>query len=270
MLCATSVRATRAPAGCLRAARVAWKPSSASASVAVARIRFGRDRAATHARVRSRRSRGRPRSNASARCCRPRLCSTNVRVPLQHTGCCRRQSARRDGRARCALRPPRRRSAARRVSSRNASKIPIALLPPPTHAIDDVRQSAGLLEHLLRAPRADHRLKLADHQRIRMRPERGSRAGSACRPTLATQSRIASLMASFSVLLPASTRRTVRAEQPHAERRSAPDAACPRRPCRRRTRGRAARTAVARRDAVLPRAGFGDDARLAHALGKRA
>ncbi len=50
--------------------------------------------------------------------------------------------------------------------------MPIALLPPPTQAIDDVRQAAGLLEHLRARLPADHRLELAHHQRIGMRTQR--------------------------------------------------------------------------------------------------
>ena len=128
---------------------------------------------------------------------------------LQHARCCRRQTARRDGPARSARRPPRRRSAARRGSSMKPSKMPIALLPPPTQATTMSGSRPDLLEHLAPRLAADDRLELADHQRIRMRAERRARAGSRCRATLATQSRIASLMASFSVLLPASTWRTV-------------------------------------------------------------
>ena len=83
-------------------------------------------------------------------------------------------------------------------------------------------------------------------------------------PTLVTQSRIASLMASFSVRLPASTRHDLGAEQPHAEHvQRLPlhvlgahvDVALE---AEQRARRR-------RRDAVLAGAGLGDDAPLAHA-----
>ena len=50
--------------------------------------------------------------------------------------------------------------------------MPMALLPPPTQAIDDVGQPADLLEHLAPRLAADHRLELAHHQRVGMRPER--------------------------------------------------------------------------------------------------
>ena len=53
-----------------------------------------------------------------------------------------------------------------------------------------VRQSAGLLEDLPSRFPADHRLKLADHQRIRMRAERGAeqvmRVVRAARPSRAS------------------------------------------------------------------------------------
>ena len=83
--------------------------------------------------------------------------------------------------------------------------------------------------------------------------------------TLATQSRIASLIASFSVRLPASTRLDLRAEQAHAEHvqrlalhvvRAHVDDALEAEQC---ADGR-------RRHAVLAGAGLGDDAALAHPL----
>ena len=87
-------------------------------------------------------------------------------------------------------------------------------------------------------------------------------------PTLATQSRIASLIASLSVLLPASTLVHRRAEQLHADdvQRLAPhvlgahvDAALE---AEQRARGR-------RRDAVLPAPVSATMRRLAHALGEQ-
>ena len=92
-----------------------------------------------------------------------------------------------------------------------------------------------------------------------------SRAGSSCRATLVTQSRIASLIASFSVRAPASTLPHRGAEQLHAEDvQRLPlhvlgahvDVALE---AEQRADGR-------RRDAVLAGAGLGDDAPLAHAL----
>ena len=86
--------------------------------------------------------------------------------------------------------------------------------------------------------------------------------------TLVTQSRIASLMASFSVRLPASTPHDLGAEQPHAEDVQR----LPRHVLgahvdvalepEQRAGGR-------RRHAVLSGAGLGDDAPLAHALGEQ-
>ena len=82
--------------------------------------------------------------------------------------------------------------------------------------------------------------------------------------TFVTQSRIASLIASFSVRLPASTPAHLGAEQPHAEhvQRLAlhvlgahVDVALE----------AEQRAGGGGRDAVLARAGFGDDAPLAHA-----
>ena len=86
--------------------------------------------------------------------------------------------------------------------------------------------------------------------------------------TLVTQSRIASLIASFSVRLPASTLQHLGAEQPHAEDverlplhvlGAHVDVAL-------EAEQRAGRR---RRDAVLPGAGLGDDAPLAHADGEQ-
>ena len=54
----------------------------------------------------------------------------------------------------------------------NASKMPMALLPPPTHAITASGSRADQLQALRSRFAADHRLELANHQRIRMRTER--------------------------------------------------------------------------------------------------
>ena len=89
------------------------------------------------------------------------------------------------------------------------------------------------------------------------------RAGSASSPTLVTQSRMASLMASFSVRLPASTRRDRRAEQPHADdvQRLARHVVGAHVDLALQAQQRAGRR---RGHAVLARAGLGHDARLAH------
>ena len=84
-------------------------------------------------RARPTRSRDPPRPSASAGYSRPRPaardCACRAARPAR-----RRRTAPRARRARCRGRPPRRRRAARDASSMNASKIPIALLPPPTQA----------------------------------------------------------------------------------------------------------------------------------------
>ena len=83
--------------------------------------------------------------------------------------------------------------------------------------------------------------------------------------TLATQSRIASLIASFSVRLPASTRSTVGAEHAHAEdvQRLARHVFGAHVDDALEAEQRARR---GRRHAVLSGAGLGDDAALAHPL----
>ena len=52
------------------------------------------------------------------------------------------------------------------------SKMPMALLPPPTHATTMSGSRPACSSDLLARFAADHRLELADHQRIRMRAER--------------------------------------------------------------------------------------------------
>ena len=101
-------------------------------------------------------------------------------------------------------------------------------------------QPADLLEHLLPRLAADHRLELADHQRIRMRAERRAEqvvgVGDVGDP-------VAHRLVDRVLERPAAGVHPAhrRAEQLACARRSAPGAACPRRPCRRGTRGRAAR-----------------------------
>ena len=98
-----------------------------------------------------------------------------------------------------------------------------------------------------------------------MRPEHRAEQVVASTRRSTTQSRIASLIASLSVRLPASTRSTRRAEHAHAK------------DVQRLTRHvfgahvddaleSEQRAGGRRRDAVLAGAGFGDDAALAHAL----
>ncbi len=56
----------------------------------------------------------------------------------------------------------------------NASKMPMALLPPPTQATMASGQPADLIETLAARLLADDGLELANHERIRVRPEDGS------------------------------------------------------------------------------------------------
>ena len=132
---------------------------------------------------------------------------------------------------------------------------------------DDVRQPADLLEHLPPRLPADHRLELADHQRIGMRSERGSEqvvgvadVGDPVAHRLVD--RVLQRLAAGIDLTHG------RAEQLHADdvQRLTPhvlgahvDVALE---AEQRARGRG-------RDAVLAGAGLGDDARLAHALGEQ-
>ena len=166
-------------------------------------------------------------------------CSTQVRVP------CSTPAAPPAKRAACRPglmpSPPASTPISRTpASSMNASKMPMALLPPPTQATTASGSRPTARDTAARLA-ADHGLELADHQRDRDAGRAPSPAGSGCRRGRATQSRIASLMASFSVRLPASTPRHVGAEQPHAEDVERLARACPRCPCRPRTRGRAGR-----------------------------
>ena len=132
--CAYATACADSSAGRIPSSRASvWNASSASASVTCAYSASARARAARRARARPPRSRAPPRSNASARCCRPRPAGRTCACPAARRRC-RPQTAPRGGRARSPRRRPRRRSAARRGSSMNASKMPMALLPPPTQA----------------------------------------------------------------------------------------------------------------------------------------
>ena len=130
-----------------------------------------------------------------------------------------------------------------------------------------MRQSAGLLEHLRARFLADHRLKLADHQRIRMRPERRAEqvVGVADVGDPITHRFVDRVLQRPAAGIDLAHRR---AEQPHAKHvgrltthvlGAHVDVTLE---AEQRARGRA-------RDAVLPRAGFGDDTRLAHAFGEQ-
>ena len=121
-----------------------------------------------------------------------------------------------------------------------------------------IGQASGQLQDLAARFAPDHRLEIAHHRRIRMRPER--RAEQVIRiAELVTQSRIASLIASLSVREPVSTPRT---SAPSSRMRntfglwramsSVPMYTTHSRPSSAHT--------VARGHAVLARAGFGDDA----------
>ena len=106
---------------------------------------------------------------------------------------------------------------------------------------DRVGQPAGQLEDLRARLAADHRLELAHHQRIRMRPEHRSEqvvgVGDVGDP-VAHRLVDRVLQRAAAGVDAAAPRRRAGA----CGRRSAPAAPCPRRPCRRGTRGRAART----------------------------
>ena len=93
----------------------------------------------------------------------------------------------------------------------------MALLPPPTQASSSVGQAAVCSSDLRARFLADDAMKIAHHHRIRMRARARSPAGNAWSATFVTQSRMASLMASFSVRLPLVTADDLRAQQPHAE-----------------------------------------------------
>ena len=128
-------------------------------------------RAATRARARPPRSRARPRSSASARCCRPRPAGRTCACPAARRRC-RRRTARRGGPG--AIRSPPASTPISRTpaSSMNASKMPMALLPPPTQATTTSGRRPACSSICCARLAADHRLELAHHQRIRMRAER--------------------------------------------------------------------------------------------------
>ena len=146
--------------------------------------------------------------------------------------------------------------------------MPIAFEPPPTQAATASGQPAGELEHLRARLVADDLLEVADHRGERVRA--GDRAEDVVggRRRWSTQSRNASLIASFSVREPGRDRDDLGAEQPHpgdVERLplgvdlAHVDGALE---AEQRRGGRGG-------DAVLAGAGLGDDARLADALGEQ-
>ena len=162
----------RAPEGCPSSRASVWNAVERLGIRRRARTRRARARAARRARVRPRRNRGRPRSNASARCCPSSSCRTNVRVPCS-----------------TPVLPPAKRAAWRprrdplaagldanqphaRVVDERRRRCPMALLPPPTQATTTSGRRPACSRICARASRADHRLELAHHQRIRMRAER--------------------------------------------------------------------------------------------------
>ena len=105
---------------------------------------------------------------------------------------------------------------------------------------DGIGQAAGQRLNLLARLAADHRLKLADHQRIGMRPEHRAEqviaVGDVRHP-------VAHRFVDGVLQRPAARRARLAPSRRAAAcgRRSAPGAPCRRRPCRRRIRGRAAR-----------------------------
>ena len=98
-------------------------------------------------------------------------CSTNVRVPCSTPVLPpAKRAAWRPG----AIRSPPASTPISRTpaSSMKPSKMPMALLPPPTQATTTSGSRPACVEHLPPRLAADHRLELAHHQRVRMRPER--------------------------------------------------------------------------------------------------
>ena len=159
---------------------------------------------------------------------------------LQDAGAAAREARRVPARHDAVGRRPRRRSAGRLRSSTNASNMPMALLPPPDAGDDGGRQPPSLLEDLPPRLAPDHRLELADHQRVRMRPER--RAEQVVR-VVDVRDPVAHRLVD-GVLQRAAARVDAAhggAEQLASAARWAPAAPCLPRPCRRRTRARAAR-----------------------------
>ena len=133
-------------------------------------IRRAPSRAATRARARPPRSRGRRKSNASARCSRRRPAARSCACPAG------RRALPPANRAACSpgwMPWPPASTPIRRTdgSAMNASKMPIALLPPPTQATIASGSRPIGVEALRARLLADHRLELAHHQRIRMRAE---------------------------------------------------------------------------------------------------
>ena len=136
------------------------------------------DRAATRARVRPRHSRDPPRSSGSARCCRARPAARRCACPAARrraAGEARRVAARR-------CRSPPASTPIRRTprSSTNASKMPIALLPPPTHATTAVgsRPACSKICALASRPITDWNSRTMSGYGCGPAP---SRAGSRCR-----------------------------------------------------------------------------------------
>ena len=128
--------------------------------------------------------------------------------------------------------------ARRRRGSRRTS--PIAFEPPPTHAIDGLRQPALGGEHLLARLVADHALEVAHELGVRRRADAG--ADQVVR-RLDVRDPVADRLARRLLQRPRAEldRRAPRRRAGASARRSAPGGACPRRPCRRRSRARSAR-----------------------------
>ena len=152
-------------------------------------------------------------------------------------------------------------------SLRNAWKMPIALLPPPTQAVDGIGQAAVFGEHLRARLAADDGVEVAHHPRIRMRAGDGAddveRVAHVRHPVA---HRLVERV--LERRRAAGHRHDRRAEQLHAVDvdllaldvgRAHVDDAFQAQPRGDRRAG----------DAMLAGAGLGDDARLAHAPGEQ-
>ncbi len=148
-----------------------WKAVERLRVAHVVVLRPSRFPGARRARDPRRRSRGRPTPSAWLRCCRASSCSTNVRVPCSTPAPPpAKRAAWRPG---LMASPPASTPISRTpASSTNASKMPMALLPPPTHAMTASGRRPICARHCSRASLPMTRLELAHHQRIRMRAER--------------------------------------------------------------------------------------------------
>ena len=142
---------------------------------------------------------------------------------------------------------------------------------PPAHAGGDHVGIAPVEQGRALGPGldADDPVELAHHPRVRVRAHDRARGSSGWSPRVATQSRMASLTASFSVRLPDMAGDHLGAQQAHAEHVEGLARRCRPRPCRPCTSMPSRAAAVARGHAVLAGTGLGHQAGLAHAPGQQ-